>query len=439
VRNSLIIFVVVLLVLFSSGCVDSEQPVTPRPISPVPTVTVIPLVLTSAPVTTLPHETTNTPVITTIHPTTVLSTEPPTQNRQQQKETNYELEECKDQKFTVAPIEFDELRQIAPLGSINPPGHTIPTEHTYLDIDQEYGGQKMVLLKSPGDIYITAISSADDQLDPTRKEYVIDFSLCKDLHGYYNHVKELSDELKEVLSNVECEKWDHNPGNSCQKNLFYTVKAGTVLGEVGHTQGNFDFGAYDYRIKHEFINPSRYGFYEEDSLGPKTLYKVCPYDYYNLGLKEELYAKLQNNGEPKCGKVMQDLRGTLQGNWFYGGASWSDPLTWKYGLAFVYEHADPTLSTISVAGYFTDSGKWRFTEETVGSMNRKFSDVTPDGNIYCYEGIDPYISIDPARTDFKHDGKIILELISDDELKIEHQSGICSGDEAFASPAIYNR
>lgn len=352
----------------------------------------------------------------------------------------FNIPECTNQKYTFAPIELADIREISPLGSLNPPGHTIPTEHTYLHIAQEYGGQKIVPLKSPGDIYITAISSDRDDIAPARSEYAIGFSLCRDVHGYFNHVKEISNELRKILGSVECEQWTVNPGNICSKRIFYEAKAGTVLGGVGHKQGNFDFGTYDYRIKHEFINPYRYGFYDGSKVGPATLHKVCPYDYYEPSLKDKIYAKLQNNGRPKCGKTMQDLIGTLQGNWFYGEARYDVPSSWEQQLSFAYEHADPSLATISIGGQFTDTSKWRIKEKTSGQLNRKFSDVKQDGNIYCYEGTDPYIAIDPAKANkAKQEGKIILQLIDDDTLKVEHQKGSCSGSLSFMNPSIYKR
>ena len=33
--------------------------------------------------------------------------------------------------FHVSPVAVDQIRFIVPLGSLNPPGHTLPTDHIY--------------------------------------------------------------------------------------------------------------------------------------------------------------------------------------------------------------------------------------------------------------------------------------------------------------------
>src|SRR5712672_3030835 len=33
--------------------------------------------------------------------------------------------------LTVTPMDLSDIREIAPLGNLNPPGHTFPTDHIY--------------------------------------------------------------------------------------------------------------------------------------------------------------------------------------------------------------------------------------------------------------------------------------------------------------------
>jgi hypothetical protein len=147
------------------------------------------------------------------------------------------LPECTEPIYTTLPADLSQIYEISPLGGIGPPGHTIPTQHMYFHINAGQSTTKIIDLKAPADIYITAIASDDDDIAPGRKEYVIRFSVCKDVHGYFNHVKELSDELELVIANVECEQWTTNPGDICQKEIFHKVSAGTVISGVGHKQG----------------------------------------------------------------------------------------------------------------------------------------------------------------------------------------------------------
>ena len=85
-------------------------------------------------------------------------------------------------------------------------------------------------------------------------------------------------------------------------------------------------------------------------------------------------------------------------------------------------------------GIFTDYGKFKFDPKDTGTMDREFSQVTVDGNIYCYQATDVGKSFEPVPT-----GKILVQLTSDTQLKIEHQTGTCSGSYSFSNPAVYNR
>jgi hypothetical protein len=325
-----------------------------------------------------------------------------------------QLAECSGQLFTVSPIEIDKIYSLTPLGSINPPGHTFPTEHMYFHIS--YGGETTDIspLRSPGDIYITSISSSNDGIAGNRTEYSIHFALCEDVYGYYNHVKELSDELLTLFENAECASWSVREGGFCTKELFHFVTAGTVIGGVGHLQGNFDLGVYDYRTQLAFANVPRYT--------SRTPYIVCPLEYYDDVTKDQLYNKIERTEEPRCGEVMQDVPGTLQGNWFHEDTILD--VDWETNLAFVHDNIDTSKAIISVGGKFMEGSKWIFIEETSGSVNRKFNDVTPDG-LYCY--------------DEGHSGRIIVQLMSETELQIEYQDGDCTGGFTFTNPTTYYR
>jgi len=204
----------------------------------------------------------------------------------------------------------------------------------------------------------------------------------------------------------------------------YKLKAGELIGTVGNDdQRNFDFGVRDYRTTLNYANPSRY------SLSSRSI--VCPYEYFDSQTKNELIQKLARSEEPKCGVVSQDIEGTLQGNWFQGKVDFTD---WYNHLAFVYDNEHPSRAVISIGGIFTEAKKWQFIPEESETFNRKFSDITPDGNIYCFEGDDPNRS-----GESKPEGKIIVQLTSETELKIEHQDGSCTLSSTFRNPTIYNR
>ncbi len=344
-----------------------------------------------------------------------------------------------DEKFTHSPVDTAIIVDISPLGSLNPPGHTYPTEHTYIHIGTP-ATEDIYPLYAVADMYITGFSEEDDSFEEGRKEYDIKFGLCKHFHGFHHHVKELRGKVKEAFDAADCTDWSVREGNFCWKEVFVEIKAGEEIGGVGHKQGNFDFGATDYRVWLDYVNPSNYG-YSGGKYGSAGLHKVCPYDYYEEGpIKDKLFSLLDNIGEPKCWKVMQDVKGTLQGNWFGVEKAFSTPDAWDKQLAFVHDNSDPSIPVISIAGWFTDASKWHITPESSGLINREFAEVTADGNIYCYTGTNPFHgTLGGSLSTAQHTGKIIVQLVSDTQLKIEKQEGSCTGSEEFKEPFVYNR
>lgn len=184
----------------------------------------------------------------------------------------------------------------------------------------------------------------------------------------------VSEEVQSAFGEVPCEENWTAHSDQCTRFSNHPVRAGTVLGSV-HPSGPFDLGTYDYRAPLAYANPYRYG--DPDSGTPRGLYVTCPLDYFTPRLQRELYRKVDREITPRCGEVMLDVPGTLQGNWFYGDASAASPSGWDGYLAFVYDHQDPSLAAISVGGIFMDATVWRFIPTSAGTVNRRFSDVTP--------------------------------------------------------------
>ena len=336
------------------------------------------------------------------------------------------LPECASQKLTVSPVEQNKIYEIVPLGNLNPPDHTLPTEHMYFWLGEE-PPVSSVDIKVPGDLYLIRIQSTS-YLDKGREDYGMTFAICKDIYIYFLHIQELAPEFKALISDKDCRTSETHEGGSyryCNTQLNRKVDVGTLLGKVGGSYTHsFDFGAYDYRIKHEFANPERYT--------SKTPNVICPLDLYEDATKSKLFSEVKRTVEPKCGTNVQDVKGTLQGNWFYGDATAESPEDWYKHLAFVQYNFDPKQSAISVGGVFMESGYWTFTPQHSGNINRAFSEVT-SGSIYCYSGGSEDGRGGPIP------GKIIVQLTSEKELKIEQQGGSCSGAYTFKSPTIYKR
>ncbi len=326
------------------------------------------------------------------------------------------LPDCEGKFFSVRPVDLENVTEISPLGNIAPPGHTFPTEHAFFHFSPGGSSTNTFELVAPSDIFVTSLwqqfGMGQDPEDDT-----IWFALCKDVIGYFNHVKELSPEMKKIISDSGCEGKPHVGPNACMIQVIEPVSAGTVLGRVGRLQGNFDFGLIDLRKRHVFANPLRYS--------TRTLFIQCPFEYYDETTKQEFFELIERNDEGQCGKSAQDVPGTLKGNWFFDETT--DSISqWTNYLAFVNDNQRPEIQVVSIGGVVADAGKLEFSPQSTGQINREFEDVLPDGKIYCYES--PNFS-----------GKIIVQMENETAIKVEHKTGNCTSNEIFSSPKNYER
>ena len=330
-----------------------------------------------------------------------------------------ELSECDDQIFTVPIVDVNKIYNITPLGNLGPPEHTLPTEHMYIQLTSEG-----VDLRAPADLRLISMSRMIYQETGTR-DYSLEFSFCKDVHGYFLHIKTIDPELEKELEG--CSSHVYGEGgkyDSCWAEIDREVNAGDILGTVGNDMYTvFDFGVYDDRTKLNYANPSRYS--------DRSSNITCPLEFYDKATKSELYNKISRTIDPKCGEVMQDVKGTLQGNWYFKSGDSTD---WTEQLSLVHDNNDPSKAVISIGGIFADPAKWIFTPSTFGFINHEFASVTPGENIYCYQGEDPN-----RLGEEKPKGKIIVQLVSDTKLKIEYQDGSCTENFEFNNPVIYYR
>ncbi len=334
------------------------------------------------------------------------------------------LPDCGDVVYTNSPIDLDKVMDITPLGNVDPPWHSIPTEHVYINTFMQGMQSNTIPLVAPANIWITHISvSYGNTMD--HEDSSIHFAVCKDVSGYFNHIKELSQEMQQIIDDYQCPQGSAYD-TQCPILVFEQIEAGTKLGEVGRLQGNFDFGTYDFRTQHDFINPDRYGV--------RSYHIQCPFDYYNDDMRTQFYSLISRN-DGQCGKIFYDVARTAQGNWYYETARNDLPGDWGNSMFLGYDNHDPNLSVISVGGVFTEPLRWKFYAQDSGFLNTKFEEVTVDGNIYCYDG---QIN-DPQRIENKGPiGRILLQLVNENELKIELQDGNCTNPN-FQNPTVYNR
>lgn len=323
---------------------------------------------------------------------------------------------CENKRFVTPPVDLTRIYEISPLGAIGPPGHTFPTEHLFFHIHATGASTETIPLLTPADVHLTLISfSSGLTNDPV--DYTLWFALCRDVIGYFNHVKAVSPELDAIVSRNECKFSGESKQTRCTIETLTQMKNGALMGYVGGYQGNFDFGAFDLSKTLLFANPSRYG--------TRSLHIQCALDYYGETFKNRM-ALLIARPDKHCGVVAQDIPGTLKGNWFFGASRADLGSDWDKHLGFLQDNGDPGLSVVSVGGTFTKSGKWEFRPLSSGFVNRSFGEVKPDGYVYCYEAA-------------KQSGRILVEMTSPAELKIEHQQKACSESMVFVDPITYKR
>ena len=134
---------------------------------------------------------------------------------------------------------------------------------------------------------------------------------------------------------------------------------------------------------------------------------------------------------------MQDIKGSAQGNWFTYPA-----LQIAHGqggeekqLALIHNNVDPNEGEISVGGTITASGQLMFTPPHSGTINRDFGEITADNAVYCYTS-------DSSSSRFVGrpiNGKIFVQLVNANQLKVEYRDGSCGATEQFNNPTTYSR
>lgn len=352
--------------------------------------------------------------------------------------------DCADPLFTIPPIDFDNLESITPLGNLNPPDHTLPTDHVYISmpagVDNDNNdrlpppARKVANVYAPGDIIITDIErveyfGSDGKLQ--RADFSVSFAACRSVSGYYHHLSAISAELSDVIGQDEsnCDRYATDSAGAksvkrCKFLVGHNLKAGAVIGQAGAQFSSFDLGLMDDRVPAlGFANPKRLG---------GTVKTVCPFDYYASDIKQK-FATYFGFGEkkrlvpPVCGEIMQDKIGTAQGNWFLGDAK-DGPEGWSKEMSLVHDNVDPALGAISVGGTVSAPLLLQFAPTHSGTTNREFAEIRPGPELYCY----------PSLADgrgIKRGQQFLIQLQDDVSIKVEQQTGGCQAALAFTAAA----
>jgi len=99
-----------------------------------------------------------------------------------------------------------------------------------------------------------------------------------------------------------------------------------------------------------------------------------------------------------------------------------------------YARAARLLDQLEVGGVISEPLKWHITPKNEGKINRNFSQVKAGSGIYCYETESGYINYEKGPR-----GKILVEVLSNNEIKAEFQQGSCGSTFAFSDPKTFER
>ncbi len=287
--------------------------------------------------------------------------------------------------LTTTPIALADIREIGPLGNLNPPGHTFPSDHIYFYPTIGPG----VPVASPGKVRVTQVllQKRTGGGQPEFDDYGMDFYPCPNQHFYFGHVSTLTASLLAKVGALDgsCDQPYQTGGFTfvqCRKTVKVDLAdAEAIVTAGGPGQGALDLGLVDMDMAPlAYVDPGR-------QTGAGGVHAACPVDYFVTSVRDSLRARMAVNGihrviAPVCGSVMQDVANTAQGRWFFDATTNED-----HHLGLVHQNWDPTIGAFSIGTSIpaTASTVLMFTPAAAGRVNRDFNLVSADGNIYCYQ------------------------------------------------------
>jgi len=368
--------------------------------------------------------------------------------------------------FTYPFMNPDDLEAIDPLGGVNPPMHTQPVDHIYFTTKNSLNARVPIYMPADGTLFevmeeVRTNTTTGAFLESSAE---VNFAPCQGVDVSIAIISELSPDIKALIKDGQgqCEELEKGKRGeevmtrACHYQVDKQLKAGDLIGyelNVSESERLASRGRIlpeevkDIEIwaRNYSLTPSQdvdIAWYDYSTLP----YSFCFFDMYQGEMQKKYLDKFgafdaagytgfkQRTAPPICGSILQNIVGTAQGDWFYGekGKTRSDGY-----LSLVPNNFDPSVGVISIGGTIRQPEVINFLSNHSSTLNRDFSELKADGNIYCYKG-----DKDDALRNIK-DGpateKILINLVDDHHLKIESQSGACGANETFKNPFIYQR
>lgn len=302
-------------------------------------------------------------------------------------------------EFTDSILNLEHFERIIPLGQINPPGHSFPTDHIYFVLS---GSARPVYAPTGGKVlYIEESGMYGDG--------AIRIGVTSTMAYYLGHVF-----VSEGLQ------------------VGDTVVAGTQIATSGNTVC-VDFGVLNKNINNGFLSQKH---------PASTIYGDKPLSYYTEPLRTELYALVKPpqpsedpsyvyNEEVTDGEFALDETGTLCGNWFIEGCfnegGWYE---WEDTLAFGYDVYYPDQIRIG-------SGKC----SNAFAIKNEDNLIRPE-NVSMASGVVAYYLYNANNTSkglptVARIGLMMVQMLSDSRIKLEIFDDTTSISREFTSASLY--
>lgn len=180
------------------------------------------------------------------------------------------LPSCDGKIFSVDAVNLSAVTSIEANGTFDAGAPAsfawvnLPTKNS----DEEYA------LTAPADIYITNITQ-ENNISADTQDSTVYFALCKDVFGYFTHVKELSTQVYKLVTDSSCFGKPQTGVNACSIETLELIGRGSPVGNVGHIEGRFGIGVIDLRSERGYANANQYSVF--------TNFAVCPFSYFSGG------------------------------------------------------------------------------------------------------------------------------------------------------------
>jgi len=332
------------------------------------------------------------------------------------------LAACTSPQFLTVPLlSLSSISSIVPLGNLNPPSHTFPTDHIYFYMSTSS------TIAAPGAVVVTnvVVQHRTGGGQPNVDDYLVTFFPCADVMLELEHVKSLSVSLSAKVGPIDgfCQPSYVTGGftnQQCSKSTNVALAAGEAIGVAA---GSLDLLARDRRITIGWVNPTRLSD-PTGEYGDKHI--ACPIDYFVASIADQYRAKLGPPGAirtvaPVCGEVMLDVPGSASGRWFVPGAPTYPE---DVHLALAHDNINPATAAFSVGTSIPTlpSGVYSFTPATSGRVNLDFRFVTIIGETECYTA--------------SNNRRVLLQLTSATRIRIQgFGTGACGDPSTWVMDA----